>query len=115
MDANKQFEKINTALQDESKRENALKVKKSFEFVVKDDKYFIDLKDGKAGKGSAPGKADVTLTVDEETLLKLFDGSANAQKLFMTGKIKIKGNMMLATKLGPVLEQLLDQPAKSKL
>jgi putative sterol carrier protein len=33
----------------------------------------------------------------------MVEGKAKAQQLFMSGKLKIKGNMMKATKLEPVL------------
>jgi putative sterol carrier protein len=35
--------------------------------------------------------------------MDLVEERTNGQKAFMTGKLKTKGNMMLATKLGPVL------------
>ena len=35
----------------------------------------------------------------------LVAGKAKAQQLFMSGKLKIKGNMMKATKLEPVLSK----------
>lgn len=52
------------------------------------------------GKGAAPEgkKADVTLTLPDEEFGKLVQGKANAQKLFMSGKLKIKGNVLKATK-----------------
>lgn len=48
------------------------------------------------GKGAAPEgkKATVTLVLNDAEFQKLIEGKANAQKLFMGGKLKIKGNMM---------------------
>ncbi len=37
---------------------------------------------------------------------KLVAGKANAQRLFMGGKLKIKGDMMKATKLDVVLKKI---------
>jgi len=47
----------------------------------------------------------VTLVLSEENFGKLVAGKANAQRLFMGGKLKIKGNVMKATKLDPVLKK----------
>lgn len=47
----------------------------------------------------------VTLSLSDENFQKLIDGKAKAQQLFMGGKLKIKGNMMKATKLDPILQK----------
>lgn len=47
----------------------------------------------------------VTLSLSEENFGKLVEGKANAQRLFMGGKLKVKGNVMKATKLDPVLKK----------
>ena len=57
---------------------------------------------GQVGQGDRD--ADCTLTLDDKVFADLANG-ANAQTLFMTGKIKIQGNIMAATKLGNVLEK----------
>jgi putative sterol carrier protein len=41
----------------------------------------------------------------EEDFGKLVAGQANAQRLFMSGKLKIKGDVMKATKLDPILKK----------
>lgn len=51
----------------------------------------------------------VTLSLSEEDFGKLVDGSANPQRLFMSGKLKVKGDIMKATKLDPIMKK-----AKSK-
>lgn len=40
---------------------------------------------------------------------KLISGKANAQKLFMSGKLKIKGDVMKATKIEPILKKVQKQ------
>lgn len=47
----------------------------------------------------------VTLILSDDDFAKLISGKANAQKLFMSGKLKIKGDVMKATKLEPVLNK----------
>lgn len=59
---------------------------------------------------SAASKPDVTISMDDDTFVGLAEGKIPAQKAFMTGKLKLKGNMMLATKLDGVLRS-----AKGKL
>ncbi|WOO81522.1 Fatty acid-binding protein [Vanrija pseudolonga] len=72
--------------------------------AVKEAIWVIDLKNaGTVSKGAAK-KADVTITLGDDTFLGLADGKVNAQKAFMTGQLKVKGNVMLATKLDNVLK-----------
>ncbi|KAG8213239.1 sterol-binding-like protein [Butyriboletus roseoflavus] len=69
--------------------------------------WTIDLKDeGTIYKGPvrAPAKAGVTLLMSDDTFEQLASGTLDGQKAFMTGKLKTRGNVMLATKLGAVLE-----------
>ncbi|KIM39723.1 hypothetical protein M413DRAFT_446628 [Hebeloma cylindrosporum] len=73
--------------------------------------WTIDMKKtGTVYKGKAQPKADVTIILADDTLLDLASGKLNGQKAFMTGKLKTRGNMMLATKLDTVLKG-----AKAKL
>ena len=114
------FVQLQDGLKDETIKKNAIKKANAvFSFDFKDaGKYHIDLKEkGTAGEGAAPAgkKADITLTMDEKTFLDLASGKGNAQKLFMQGKIKIKGNMMKATALGDVLKTAQSQQSKAKL
>lgn len=72
----------------------------------KEEAWHIDLKEtGAVAKGEAPAgkKADVTLSLSDENFGKLVQGKTKAQSLFMSGKLKIKGNVMKATKLEPIL------------
>ena len=78
--------------------------------VTKDGKtagqWFVDLKTGSGSitAGAPTGKADCTITVADDDLAKIVSGKANAQQLFMTGKLKIGGNIMLTQKLGDLLK-----------
>ncbi|KAN0139027.1 sterol-binding-like protein [Lactarius tabidus] len=96
--------------------ERAAQLKKNngvFEFRVKNDAgkeacWTIDLKKtGTVKKGEAKShglKADVSILMSDETFVELAEGKTTGQKAFMTGKLKTKGNMMLATKLDGVLK-----------
>lgn len=44
-------------------------------------------------------KPDVISTVEDDDLLKIMTGKVNPQRLFMMGKVKVKGNIMLLQKL----------------
>ncbi|KAH7326062.1 SCP2 sterol-binding domain-containing protein [Stachybotrys elegans] len=81
-----------------------------FAFTLKNkagetESWHIDLKnEGKVGTGVGTNP-NVTLSLSEEEFGKLVSGKANAQRLFMSGKLKIKGDMMKATKLDPILKK----------
>lgn len=55
----------------------------------------------------------VTLSLSDEEFGKLVAGKANAQRLFMSGKLKVKGDVMKATKMEPILKKA--QGSKAKL
>jgi len=83
-----------------------------FSFELKKDgkseSWYIDLKEtGTVGKGAAPEgkKANVTLVLSDEDFGKLVSGKANAQKLFMSGKLKVRGDVMKATRMEPILKK----------
>ena len=59
----------------------------------------------KKGEAKSHGlKPDVTIIVSDETFVNIADGKLTGQKAFMTGALKTKGNMMLATKLDGLLK-----------
>ena len=112
------FEQINAGVQAQpevSKKANAI-----FQFDVKNasgavESWTLNLKstNSDTGKLVVNGKAakpDITIAVSDEDFVQLAEGKLNGQKAFMAGKLKVKGNMMLATKLDGVLKS-----AKSKL
>jgi putative sterol carrier protein len=61
--------------------------------------YFV----GDAGPGEPATAADVTFTLDKDTIMGLFSGQVKPTTAFMKGKIKIKGDMMKAMKLESLL------------
>jgi putative sterol carrier protein len=59
----------------------------------------VDVKDGAVSVSEGGGDADVTLTTSEETFQKIISGEQNPTSAYMTGKLKIKGDMGAAMKL----------------
>ncbi|KAF9537014.1 hypothetical protein EC957_009043 [Mortierella hygrophila] len=112
------------ALPEAERKEQVNKVKGVYQFNVKNKAgkvatWTFDLKNGAGAvhKGTVDKlKADITIEIADEDFVALAEGKANGQKLFMSGKIKVKGNVMMATKLDVVLKTLKDKAAvKAKL
>ena len=59
--------------------------------------WVVDGKAGKVSKG-AGGKADCTITISQSDFAAMVNGKLNGMSAFMSGKMKIKGNMALAQK-----------------
>ncbi|ODV86791.1 hypothetical protein CANARDRAFT_6361 [[Candida] arabinofermentans NRRL YB-2248] len=93
--------------------------KVSFEVSNKKTKtveyWLLDSKDtGELKKvDSIVDDAQIKIKVADADLKKLIIGKASAQKLFMTGKLKIKGNVMKAANIEKLLK--LVGPSKAKL
>ena len=52
----------------------------------------------------AAEKANIELTMTDADFLALLAGQLNGQMAFLTGKLKIKGDMTLAMKLGSIFK-----------
>ncbi|ETS81865.1 hypothetical protein PFICI_06867 [Pestalotiopsis fici W106-1] len=106
------FEAINAVLSSsEADKKDAIKQGNAvFAFTLKNkagetESWNIDLKQtGTVGKGLG-NKPTVTLSLSDEDFGKLVAGQANAQRLFMSGKLKVKGDVMKATKMEPILKK----------
>ena len=61
--------------------------------------WTVAVADGGITVSEGAGDADVTFSTSEETLLKIARGEANPTTAYMTGKLKIKGDMGAALKL----------------
>lgn len=78
--------------------------------ITKDGKkaaqWTIDLKSGSGSlhKGPYSGKVDVTMTVSDEDFMEVVQGKLNPQKAFFSGKLKVRGNIMLSQKLEVILK-----------
>lgn len=75
--------------------------------------WFLDLKSGSgsAGQGQPSSKADVIMSMDSGDFSKMFAGKLKPTMAFMSGKLRIKGDMTLAIKL----EKLMGRMYKAHL
>ncbi|XP_078532766.1 hydroxysteroid dehydrogenase-like protein 2 [Lissotriton helveticus] len=80
-----------------------------YQFEITDEgTWHIDLKSksGSAGKGEPSVKADVIMSLNGDDFVKMFSGKLKPTMAFMSGKLKIKGDMSLAIKLEKLMGQL---------
>ena len=68
-------------------------------------RYQIHTHSSISRKSDADCRVTVTLSLSDEDFGKLVAGKTQAQRLFMSGKLKIKGDVMKATKMEPVLKK----------
>jgi len=59
----------------------------------------VDVDDGAVTVAEGGGDADATISATEETFQKIIAGEQNPTSAYMTGKLKIKGDMGAAMKL----------------
>lgn len=112
------FQELKDGLADDKTRQKAIQGVKAVVAITlknkegKDQSWVLDLKDkGSITKveGSVP-KNDVQLILKDADFVKLASGKANGQKLFMNGKLKVKGNMMKATTIESVFKSIDPRP-----
>ncbi|MBP2668231.1 MAG: Sterol-binding domain protein [Deltaproteobacteria bacterium] len=75
-----------------------------YQFRVGESAYNVALSDGKAtvaqGEAASPS---CTVTMAENDFMDMVSGKLNGQMAFLTGKLKVAGDMGLALKLGSFL------------
>ncbi len=76
-----------------------------YQFRIGGDAFNVAMKDGKAavaaGEAASP---NCTVTMGESDFLDMLSGKLNGQMAFMTGKLKVAGDMGLALKLGSFIK-----------
>lgn len=107
------FSDLKAGLADEALKKKAIAGVKAVIVITlknkegKDQSWLLDLKNnGTLEKVDKPPKNDVQLLLKDADFVKLANGKANGQKLFMNGKLKVKGNMMKATAIESVFKQM---------
>lgn len=68
-----------------------------------DGEGVLMLVDGAVSKGDDDSEADVTIAGDLDTFKEMFDGDLSPTAAYMTGKIRIDGDMATAMKLSAKL------------
>ena len=91
------------------------KVNGVYSFVISDanpGEWYLDLKNGNGqlAAGKFEGQSNCTLTMKAEIFNKMVSGAMKPTSAFMSGKLRIKGDMGLAMKLEKLMGSL-----KSKL
>ncbi len=67
--------------------------------IEEEGKWLVTVADGKIDVSEGEGDADATITTSSETFDKIVAGEQNPTTAYMTGKLKIKGDMGAAMKL----------------
>lgn len=100
------FHQIEAMLSDDLvKKTNAV-----YSFTLSDQKtdWFLDLKNGNGscGKGKPSADADATFTMNSTNFNKMFAGKLKPTAAFMSGRLKISGNMGKAMKLEKLMGKM---------
>ena len=61
--------------------------------------WLVSVEDGRVSVTEGEGEADCTISATEENFEKMVSGDLNPTTAYMTGKLKIKGDMGAAMKL----------------
>jgi putative sterol carrier protein len=61
--------------------------------------WTVDVDDGKVSVSESGAEADCTITTSSETFMKIAKGEQNPTVAYMSGKLKVKGDMGQAMKL----------------
>ncbi len=96
------FAEINSRLESDPSKVGGLNA--IYAFDLNGEPYHITLGDGKGEAGpGAPENPNITITMAPEDFVDLATGKLDGTRAFMSGKLKIKGDMALAMKLQSVL------------
>ena len=84
-------------------------------FDIDGERWVLDLKNG-AGSikqvGNDVSEADITMTMKEDVMVNVFTGKQNPATAYMTGKLKMKGDLGKAMKLQKLMSRLQKKTSK---
>lgn len=90
------FESLETRVE----RSRTAGMRNSYLFDVTDaGQWRVQVDDGTVKVTEGPGDADVTIATSEESFMRIVRGEQNATTAYMTGKLKLKGDIGAAMKL----------------
>ena len=81
---------------------NSGKIESKFKFVLDDGCIYIDDTVSPPNISNDNIEADCTITINNENFKKLLDKEIDSMQAFMTGKMKIDGEMTVAMKLSSI-------------
>ena len=91
-------------LEERANRSRANDLTASYLFVIDGaGTWKVDVKDGKVEVTEGGAGADCTIKASERTFDRIVSGKQNALTAYMTGKIKVEGDMAQAMKLQKLL------------
>ena len=97
MDDPREFFETLSSRVDESKAKG---MTASYKFVIDGSgTWLVDVDDGKVSVDEGDGEADCTISTSAETFKKIANGEQNPTAAYMSGKLKVKGDMGQAMKL----------------
>lgn len=102
----KEYFEVSVPKKLEDKPELAQKINAIYQFEISGDDggtWTVDLVNSKVHEGE-DANAKCTVKTKSEDFMKIVNGQLNAQMAFMSGKLKIGGDMGLAMKLGDLLK-----------
>ena len=80
--------------------EKAAEVNQVYAFDIADaGQWTVDVGEGGVKVAEGLNEADVTISASEEVFMKIVSGEQNPTTAYMTGKMKMKGNIGAAMKL----------------
>lgn len=85
------------------KAEHADSLNSTAKLVTDQGVIYIDAKQSPAIVSNEDKDADCEIQVTMENLVKLGTGELNSMMAFMSGKLKVKGDMGVAMKMGQVM------------